>query len=213
MGLFDFFKKKTNSINKEVDLNGPKQIKNDEKSENDKNHYDLFYMGILGDYGGKLTIDLLEMPKPTNKDFITDEAEKTMKDGEENGLVKTYHETGEIKVIGNTKAGTPHGLSTYYNKNGQIYALVKFENGRIIGQSLHRIPDYESDEYEKNNEGSLNYINYTLDKNGELQMEMVCVNDKLVETRMYEKGITSVRIGSFGEEHYENGKLVKNSKN
>ena len=44
-------------------------------------------------------------------------------------------------------------------------------------------------------------------------MEMVCVNDKLVETRMYEKGITSVRIGSFGEEHYENGKLVKNSKN
>ena len=44
-------------------------------------------------------------------------------------------------------------------------------------------------------------------------MEMVCVNDKLVETRMYEKGIISQRIGLFGEEHYENGKIVDKPKN
>ena len=127
--------------------------------------------------------------------------------------MKIYYETGEIHFIGQFKAGITHGLFTYYHKDGQIQALRKYENGGIIEESLLRIPDYESEEYEKNNEGSLSYINYTLDENGELQMEMVCVNDKLVETRMYEKGIIYVRIGSFGEEHYENGKLVKNSKN
>ena len=67
------------------------------------------------------------------------EAEVTYKDGQMNGLSRSWHENGQLKIEGSFKDGEENGLSRMWDENGQLKNEATFKDGQMNGLSLSLI--------------------------------------------------------------------------
>lgn len=119
--------------------------------------------------------------KKSDKSEIYNENNTTVKDGivyniDEapiNGLYRTYHSNGNLKMEVYSKNGKPNGQGKFYNEDGTLLYEGTFENGMPIGTIYHYYRNGKVHNEQNYAEGVLHGVQQTFDKKGELRAEVV----------------------------------------
>lgn len=72
----------------------------------------------------------------TTEYFSNGEKDKeyVIKDGKKNGLYQSWHENGELAVIGNYKNDKAEGEFKKYYESGELYSKSNYKNGEAEGE-------------------------------------------------------------------------------
>lgn len=119
--------------------------------------------------------------KKADKNEIYNENNTTVKNGvvyniDEspiNGLYRTYHSNGNIKMEVYSKNGLPNGQGKFYNEDGTLLYEGTFENGAPIGTIYHYYRNGSVHNEQNYADGVLHGVQQTFSKKGELSVEVV----------------------------------------
>lgn len=119
--------------------------------------------------------------KKADKSEIYNENNTTVKDGvvyniDEtpiNGLYRTYHSNGNVKMEVYSKNGKPNGQGKFYNKDGTLKYEGTFENGAPTGAFYHYYRNGNVHNEQNYADGVLHGVQQTFDKTGKLSVEVV----------------------------------------
>ncbi len=124
---------------------------------------------------------MLSACKKQEKNEIYNENNTTVKNGvvyniDEtpiNGLYRTYHSNGNVKMEVYSKNGLPNGQGKFYNEDGTLLYEGMFENGAPIGTIYHYYRNGKVHHEQNYVGGVLHGVQQTFDKKGEISVEIV----------------------------------------
>lgn len=142
-----------------------------------------------------LTISLLFILtacKETKKNEIYNENNTTVKNGvvyniDEKpieGLYRTYHSTGNIKMEVYSKNGKPNGHGKFYDEDGNLLYEGTFEDGQPVGTVYNYYRNGKVHNEHNYAEGVMHGVQQTFKENGELHIEVVFEKGKALSGYM-----------------------------
>lgn len=103
---------------------------------------------------------------------------------DKNGLIQDtmwdYYSTGELSKIRLFKNSQQHGRSVYYLKEGQVYEIQHYDEGKIVGVDTVFHPDGKIKVLANFVNGMRNGFFKVFKENGELETEYNYRNDSLI---------------------------------
>jgi antitoxin component YwqK of YwqJK toxin-antitoxin module len=191
---------------------------------NDEAHEGIEVTKELGD-NKKQTVYVNENAETVERGAITKETTTKDQQGNKIGIVETFNELGEVKLLERRKNGKLDGDQIqYYEANGTIFINESFKDGTRDGETTTYFPDgrVSRNEYYKNGYQEGNQERYY--ENGEIQSEVRYKNGKKegIQRDYYENGQLKYEINiidgkaeGLEKEYHENGQIAieKNWKN
>lgn len=104
--------------------------------------------------------------------------EGTFKNGKGEGVIKIYHENGQLRSETTYKNGLTNGRGKTYYKNGQLQSEGTFKNGKAEGSFKEYYPDGPLLSERTYENGIENGIRKVYDENGNLSWEVTVKNGK-----------------------------------
>ena len=66
------------------------------------------------------------------------------KNGKKFGYHISYFSNGNKGRIKGFKNDTAHGIEDHFFRNGQVWRRMDFENGKLVGQKIYELPEFQS---------------------------------------------------------------------
>lgn len=89
------------------------------------------------------------------------------------GLYRTYHSNGNVKMEVYSKNGKPNGKGRFYNEDGSLLFEGTFEDGAPVGTIYHYYRNGKVHNEQNYAEGVLHGVQQSFSKKGELRVEVV----------------------------------------